>query len=150
MLRRASVFVAVALLLVAPGRVESQQPAGATGGLISNASGQTLIGSARVGVRSSSARDSIPAGQPDSFTGPDKVKHFFMSAFIEAVGFSALQAAGADRNVSIGAATTLTLGIGLAREIHDRRTKGLFSLGDLTWDAVGTAATLLLVSHAQR
>lgn len=150
MFRLLALPLAAAFSIFAPGRGVSQQPAGASAGSISFASGQTLIGVAPVGVRSSLARDSVPAGQPDSFTGPDKVKHFFMSAFIEAVGFSALQAAGADRNASIGGATTLTLGIGVAREIHDRRTKGLFSLGDLTWDAVGTAATLLLLSHTQR
>ncbi len=149
MLRQASVFLAVALLIVAPGRGESQQPAGASAGSNSTASGQTLI-VAPVGVGGSLARDSVPAGHPDSFTGPDKVKHFFMSAFIEAVGFSALQSVGAGRGASVGAATALTLGIGLARETHDRRTKGLFSFGDLTWDAVGTAAALLLVSHMQR
>lgn len=142
MLRRASVFLAIALMIVAPAMCESQG--------LSSASGKTLAGVYAVGVRAAPLGAGEAAGIQDSFTGADKVKHFFMSAFIEAVGFSALQAAGADRGASIGAATALTLGTGLAREIHDRRTKGLFSLGDLTWDAVGTAATLLLVSHSQR
>lgn len=103
-----------------------------------------------VGVAKAGFSDSVAIGQPDTFLGPDKVKHFMMSAFIEAIGFSSLQAAGASRRVSLGAATTVTLGIGIAREIHDRRTKGLFSIGDLTWDTLGTAAALLVISHSQR
>jgi hypothetical protein len=73
-----------------------------------------------------------------------------MSGFIEAVGFSALQSIDIDRSVSVGAATAVTLAIGLAREVHDKRTKGLFSIGDLTWDTLGTGAALLLISHTQR
>lgn len=95
-------------------------------------------------------RDSVTAGPPDSFTGPDKVKHFLVSGFIEAMGFSTLQGMNADRSVSVGAATAATLGIGIAREIHDKRTKGLFSLGDLAWDGLGIASSLLLISHTQR
>lgn len=103
-----------------------------------------------LGFRSSASRSLVPAGPPDSFTGPDKVKHFFMSGFIEAIGFAALQGINVNRGVSLGAATAATLGIGVAREVHDKRTKGLFSLGDLTWDTLGTGAALLLISHTQR
>lgn len=98
----------------------------------------------------SSRPDSVTARPSDTFLGADKVKHFMMSAFIEAIGFNSLQAANVDRGASLGAATALTLGIGVARELHDGRTKGLFSLGDLTWDTLGTAAALLIFSHSQR
>lgn len=106
--------------------------------------------SASLGVRSPVSHDSVTAGPDDSFTGSDKVRHFLMSGFIEAMGFSALQAVNVDRSVSLGAATAATLGIGVARELHDKRTKGLFSIGDLTWDTLGTGAALLLISHTQR
>ena len=106
--------------------------------------------SAQLGFPGASSHDSVIARPPDSFTGPDKVKHFFMSGFIEAVGFSVLQSADVDRSASLAAATAVTLGIGLARELHDRRATGLFSLGDLTWDTLGAGAALLLVSHTQR
>jgi putative lipoprotein len=86
----------------------------------------------------------------DTFFGFDKVKHFMMSGFIEAVGFNSLQAVNVDRSASLAASTAVTLGIGVARELHDRRTTGLFSLGDLTWDTLGTAAALLIFSHSQR
>lgn len=118
---------------------------------------QVAGGSSSLGQRSAAHSssvatrlDSAAAGQTDTFLGPDKVKHFMMSAFIEAIGFNALQAANVDRGASLGAATAVTLGIGIARELHDGRTKGLFSLGDLTWDTLGTAAALLVISHSQR
>ena len=100
-----------------------------------------------------SASDSLPVHSltpRDTFLGPDKVKHFFMSAFLESVGFSGMQIAGANRSVSLGAAVTVTAAAGVARELHDKRTKGLFSFGDLTWDALGIGAAALLLSHTQR
>ena len=106
--------------------------------------------SAPLAFQSQAHPDSIRAHPPDSFTGPDKVKHFMMSAFIEAIGFSALQSIDVNRSASISTATAVTLGIGFTRELHDRRATGLFSVGDLTWDTIGTAAALLLISHAQR
>lgn len=100
-----------------------------------------------------SVSDSIPVHSStprDTFLGPDKVKHFLISAFLESVGFSGMQVVGANRSVSLAAATTVTASLGIARELHDRRTKGLFSIGDLTWDALGTSAAILLLSHTQR
>jgi len=97
--------------------------------------------------------DSVPVHSltpKDTFLGPDKVKHFFMSAFIESVGFGGMQAVGASRSASIGAATAVTVAAGIGREIHDKITKNLFSLGDLTWDGLGIASALLLISHTQR
>ncbi len=97
--------------------------------------------------------DSIPLGHPpvaDTFLGSDKVKHFLMSGFVEAIGFSAMQFAGASRGSSIGVASAATVAAGIGREVHDGRTKGLFSIGDLTWDALGLGSALLLISHTQR
>lgn len=91
-----------------------------------------------------------PMRVSDTFFGSDKLKHFLLSAFIESVGISAMQLAGVSRGVSIGIASAVTAATGIGREVHDRRTKGLFSFGDLTWDALGAAAALLLVSHSQR
>ncbi len=103
-----------------------------------------------LGFRHVESSKPVVSRTPDTFTGPDKVKHFMMSAFIETVGFAGLQAMNVDRGASIGAATAVTLGIGLARELHDRRSNGLFSIGDLTWDTLGAGAALLLISHTQR
>ncbi|MEP6507630.1 MAG: hypothetical protein ABJC63_05340 [Gemmatimonadales bacterium] len=103
----------------------------------------------RIGI----SADSIPAGHPpvaDTFLGSDKVKHFLISGFVEAIGFSAMQFAGARRGSSIAVASVATVAAGVGREVHDGRTKGLFSLGDLAWDALGLGSALLLIAHTQR
>jgi uncharacterized protein YfiM (DUF2279 family) len=87
----------------------------------------------------------------DSWFGIDKLKHFFMSAFIESVSYSALQAARVNHHAAMGGAIGVTMAIGVGRELHDRRVPGnLFSVRDLTWDAVGAAAGALLGSHTIR
>ena len=75
----------------------------------------------------------------------DKVKHFFMSALIHSTVFSAARAAGVDKAPSQAIAGATTMVVGLAKEIHDRKTTGVFSRQDLAWDAFGslTAAALL-------
>jgi putative lipoprotein len=84
----------------------------------------------------------------DSWFGIDKIKHFFMSAFIESVSYSALQAAHANRRAALGGAIGVAAAFGVGRELHDRRTPGnWFSYRDLTWDAIGTAAGAVLLTH---
>ena len=88
---------------------------------------------------------------PDGWFGIDKLKHFFMSAFIESVTYSALQAARVRHRPALGGAIGITLAVGVAREIHDKRTPGnIFSVRDLTWDAVGTTAGAVLLSRTIR
>jgi uncharacterized protein YfiM (DUF2279 family) len=85
---------------------------------------------------------------PDPWFGIDKLKHFFMSAFIESVSYSALQAARVNHRSALGGAIGITLAVGVGREIHDMRTPGnIFSVRDLTWDVIGTGAGAVLVAH---
>ena len=87
----------------------------------------------------------------DSWFSPDKIKHFFMSAFIESVTYSALQAARVNHRPALGGAIGVTLAIGVGREIHDKRTPGnIFSVRDLTWDVVGATAGAVLLSQTRR
>ena len=87
----------------------------------------------------------------DSWFSPDKIKHFFMSAFIESVTYSALQAARVNHRPALGGAIGVTMAIGVGREIHDKRTPGnIFSVRDLTWDAVGATAGAVLLSQTRR
>jgi uncharacterized protein YfiM (DUF2279 family) len=87
----------------------------------------------------------------DSWFSPDKIKHFFMSAFIESVTYSALQAARMNHRPALGSAIGVTMAIGVGREIHDKRTPGnIFSVRDLTWDAVGATAGAVLLSQTRR
>ena len=81
----------------------------------------------------------------DSWFGADKVKHFFMSAFVQSATFSAARALGASNAAAQGIGGVATGAIGIGREVHDRRVGRIFSFRDLTWDAAGgvTAAALL-------
>src|SRR3954463_13542077 len=77
----------------------------------------------------------------DSWFGADKIKHFFMSVFVESVTYSALQASRVNHRAAMGGAISVTMAVGVGREIHDKRTPGKwFSYQDLTWDAIGAAA----------
>jgi pimeloyl-ACP methyl ester carboxylesterase/uncharacterized protein YfiM (DUF2279 family) len=86
----------------------------------------------------------------DRWFGPDKLKHFFISAFIESLAFSGLQASGASRSAAFAGAIATVAAFALGREVHDKRTKGIFSIPDLTWDAAGGGAALLMLRSTQR
>ena len=76
----------------------------------------------------------------DPWFGEDKAKHFFMSAFIQGLGYGTLRAAGVRHELALGGATVGTAVVGVGREVSDGRTKGVFSVRDLTWDAAGAGA----------
>jgi putative lipoprotein len=87
-----------------------------------------------------------PEHSRDAWFGPDKLQHFFTSAFVQSVGYGVLRRAGADRGPAITGASLVTAIVGVGKEVRDRRTKGEFSVRDLTWDAAGAgSASLLLV-----
>ena len=84
----------------------------------------------------------------DSWFGIDKIKHFFISAFIESVSYSALQAARVERRPALAGAIGVSAAFGVARELHDKRTPGNhFSYRDLTWDAVGIGAGAAMLTR---
>jgi putative lipoprotein len=87
---------------------------------------------------------------PDRWFGADKLKHFFMSAFIQSVSYSALRAADAPHGTALAGASAATAAFGVGKELHDWRARGEFSLRDLTWDAAGGAAASVLLNHTQR
>jgi putative lipoprotein len=86
----------------------------------------------------------------DGWFGADKMKHFFMSAFIQSMAYSSARAAGASHDGAFVAATTATVGFGVGREIYDGRVKRAFSYKDLVWDGAGLAAGMALVNNARR
>ncbi len=86
----------------------------------------------------------------DSILGIDKLKHFLIAGFVESVAFGGLQAAGADRKTSLAGAGATVVVVSFGREIHGRRTTGLFSLGDLAWSALGGGAAMLVLTRVQR
>lgn len=87
----------------------------------------------------------------DSWFGIDKIKHFFISAFIESISYSALQASGVKRRPALGTAIGVSATFGVAREIHDKRKPGnRFSYKDLSWDALGISVGAVMLTHTIR
>lgn len=86
----------------------------------------------------------------DGWFGADKMKHFFMSAFIQSMAYSSVRAAGASHDGAYISATAATVGFGIGREIYDGRVKRAFSYKDLVWDGAGLAAGMVLVNNARR
>ena len=82
----------------------------------------------------------------DSWFGADKLQHFFASAFVQTMAYGGLRRVGVENRGAIVGASAASAVAGVGKELRDRRTKGEFSIRDLTWDATGAgAATVLLV-----
>jgi uncharacterized protein YfiM (DUF2279 family) len=86
------------------------------------------------------------ASPGDNWFAPDKVQHFFSSAFVQTMSYGALRTTGLDHRAALTGATITTATVGIGKEYHDLLTHDDFSYRDLTWDAIGAgAATLVLV-----
>ena len=90
-------------------------------------------------------------GQPrDPWFSSDKIKHFFMGAFVQSVTYSALRATGIDHRSSLWGATGGSAVVSVGKEVADRRRAGAFSRRDLVWDAAGAGAATLLLTRTAR
>lgn len=86
----------------------------------------------------------------DSWFGSDKIKHFFLSAFATSISYSAFQAVGADRRTAMTGAIGASIALGVTREFYNLRTTKLFSVKDLTWDAIGTGAAAIMLTRTTK
>lgn len=87
---------------------------------------------------------------PDGWWGADKLRHFFLSAFVQSVTYSAARAARIDHTPAIATATAATAIVGVGKELRDRRTGGSFSARDLAWDAAGAGVASGLLARTHR
>ena len=85
----------------------------------------------------------------NTWFGADKVKHFVTSFFVQSVSYSVLRLAGARPHASLAGATAMTAAVGIGKEVRDRRSYGLFSAGDLLWDAAGIGTASAMLSRAK-
>ena len=90
------------------------------------------------------------AAPPDSWFGADKLKHFFLAAFIQSASYSAARLARVEHGRAVAIAWGTTGAASLAKELFDRRRQGVFSVRDLAWDAAGAGAATLVISHTRR
>jgi uncharacterized protein YfiM (DUF2279 family) len=81
--------------------------------------------------------------------GADKVKHFLMSAFVHSTAFSAARWAGADRGTSQIVGGLASGGIGVWKELYDRKSNKPFSVSDLVWDAAGATSAAALLNRTR-
>lgn len=88
-------------------------------------------------------------GSPDRWFAPDKLKHFFMSAFVQSVTYGALRATDLGHRSSLIGASVVTVALGAGKELHDRHSAGDFSARDLAWDLMGGGAATLLLDRTR-
>lgn len=90
-----------------------------------------------------------PSPQKDRWIGVDKVKHLFMSAFVQSAAFSVARAAKLSVSNAQVAASVATAVVGIGREVHDKRVGKPFSFKDLAWDAAGGVAAAALLNKTR-
>ncbi len=87
---------------------------------------------------------------PRLSVAPDKVKHFFLSAFVQSASYSALRLSGIEHDGALVTASAATLAVGIGKEVHDARSGGRFSAGDLVWNLVGAGAAAAVLERSHR
>ena len=90
------------------------------------------------------------AAPRDAWFGADKLKHFFVAAFTQTVAYSALQAGKVRHDQALAGAWAVTAAVSVAKELHDARATGLFSVRDLVWDAAGAGLATVLIERSVR
>lgn len=85
----------------------------------------------------------------DSWFGADKVKHFFMTAFVQSVSYSVLRAVNTDHRAALIGATAAAGAVGVGKEWQDRRGTR-FSGRDFVWNAAGASTFYLILDKSVR
>ena len=93
----------------------------------------------------------LRVGSGDTWFASDKIKHFFLSAFVQSLSYSVIQVTtkGSRSSLLLSASAT-SAAVGIGKEIHDSRVKGEFSMRDLTWDAAGIGAASVMLRQTRR
>ena len=92
----------------------------------------------------------LQVGARDSWFGTDKVKHFFLSAFVQSLSYSVMQVTTrGSRSSLLLSASAASAAAGIGKELHDRRVKGVFSVRDLAWDAAGIGTASLMLTQTR-
>lgn len=86
----------------------------------------------------------------DPWFGTDKVRHFFVSAMLQSLGYGALRALDVRHGGALAGASVVTAGFGVGKELSDRRRGSGVSARDLIWNAAGAGAATLLLVRTER
>jgi uncharacterized protein YfiM (DUF2279 family) len=77
--------------------------------------------------------------------GPDRIKHFFLSFFVQSASYSIGRAANLEHRAALIAASGVTAAAAVSKEVWDRKRGTGFDNVDLVWDALGAGAATALV-----
>jgi uncharacterized protein YfiM (DUF2279 family) len=86
----------------------------------------------------------------ESWRSSDKAKHFVMSAFVDCLTFSVLRTTRVSREGALVTAGVVAAGVGLGKEVYDRKFGGDPSFKDLAADGAGVAAATALLGQTSR
>ncbi len=86
----------------------------------------------------------------DSWFGVDKLKHFFDSAFVQSVSYSALRTLDVGHDRALVGASCVTATFAVGKELYDARRGSFFSARDLVWDVAGAGTATLLLDGTRR
>lgn len=81
------------------------------------------------------------ASERDPWFGRDKALHFSATALLACDGYATAAVFTKRESVRLAAGAGVGLAAGAAKEVYDRYSGGDASMRDLTWDAVGAAAS---------
>jgi uncharacterized protein YfiM (DUF2279 family) len=87
---------------------------------------------------------------PKAQIGPDKVKHFFLSAFVQSASYSVLRIGRVKHDEALIGAGAATVAAGIGKEVRDSRAGGRFDVGDFMWDLAGGAAAAAVLEQSRR
>jgi uncharacterized protein YfiM (DUF2279 family) len=88
--------------------------------------------------------------RPQIGVAPDKLKHFFMSAFVQSASYSALRLGGVEHDGALVAATAVAVTAGVGKEVFDARAGRGFDGRDLVWDIAGAGAAAAVLEQSRR
>ena len=88
--------------------------------------------------------------EDDKWFGTDKVRHFFISAMLQSLGYGTLRAFDVRHGSALAGASVITAGFGIGKELNDRRHGRNVSARDLIWDAAGAGVASLLLARTER
>ncbi len=90
-----------------------------------------------------------PPSPDDAWFGADKVRHFALAGFTQAVGFSGATAVGLRQQPAILGASIVTAGVSIGKEVYDHARGRRASVRDLVWDALGATGWTLLLARVE-
>lgn len=86
----------------------------------------------------------------DRWMSSDKARHFFTSALLDCLAYSVLRTTRVSQKDALVGAGALTAGVGIGKEVYDRKFGGDPSLKDLAADGAGIAAATALLRRTLR